>query len=269
MLSEHVMSGGILIPILHILSIDFLLILFIVLKFVLGLGACEITSNPNDFVAAISFADFGSQVPAKSSPACGTMIEVTAIGGTSPGKSVQVQILDKCEACKPGDVDLGEKAFEAISNLSAGRIAITWKKVGGSGSAPAPPAPPAQPPSQPPSQAPPAPAPAPPAAAPAPPAPSAPSAPSAAPSAASAPSPTSSPASSPPSGNQPSATQSTNSGNPPSAPAETVKNSNTIPPNIAPGFCANPFLPTVFVERQANAKKCRLRTELLQSVNCR
>ncbi|ORX86944.1 hypothetical protein K493DRAFT_193781, partial [Basidiobolus meristosporus CBS 931.73] len=45
---------------------------------------------------------------------------------TGPEGSVVVKIVDLCATCSPGDVDLTEAAFEKISEISKGRVEITW-----------------------------------------------------------------------------------------------------------------------------------------------
>ncbi|KAJ7761845.1 hypothetical protein B0H14DRAFT_2972967 [Mycena olivaceomarginata] len=46
---------------------------------------------------------------------------------THQGTSIQVQIVDRCAACKEGDIDLTPAAFTALAtNISIGRTDVTW-----------------------------------------------------------------------------------------------------------------------------------------------
>ncbi|KAF7373554.1 DPBB-1 domain-containing protein [Mycena sanguinolenta] len=42
------------------------------------------------------------------------------------GKSIQVQIVDRCVGCKEGDIDLTPAAFAALADMSLGRTDVTW-----------------------------------------------------------------------------------------------------------------------------------------------
>ncbi|KAJ7135101.1 hypothetical protein C8R46DRAFT_649613 [Mycena filopes] len=47
---------------------------------------------------------------------------------THGGKTIQVQIVDRCTACKVNDIDLTPAAFIALAgSLEAGRTGVTWK----------------------------------------------------------------------------------------------------------------------------------------------
>jgi len=46
---------------------------------------------------------------------------------THGGKSIQVQIVDRCAACEPGDIDLTPAAFSALADQSLGRTSVTWQ----------------------------------------------------------------------------------------------------------------------------------------------
>ncbi|CAG8510920.1 7807_t:CDS:2 [Paraglomus brasilianum] len=86
-----------------------------------GLGACGKTNNDNQFVGAISAHRFGNPPNPNNSPFCGRRVSVNG-----PKGSVIITLVDRCEGCKPGDLDLSPKAFKKIASLSDGRIQITW-----------------------------------------------------------------------------------------------------------------------------------------------
>ncbi|KAJ7140383.1 hypothetical protein C8R46DRAFT_1046899 [Mycena filopes] len=46
---------------------------------------------------------------------------------TYGGKSVQVQIVDRCPECKKGDIDMTKTAFSALADWHEGRVKVTWK----------------------------------------------------------------------------------------------------------------------------------------------
>jgi expansin len=85
-----------------------------------GAGNCSFDATPNDLmVAAMNHPDYGT------ADWCGACLEVTG----PQGNSVRVRVVDQCPECAVGDLDLSPQAFEMLSPLSAGRIAITWHEV--------------------------------------------------------------------------------------------------------------------------------------------
>jgi hypothetical protein len=91
-----------------------------------GLGACGITNNDNQYIAAASELLFDTYpgydgVNPNDNPLCGKM--VTASYG---GNSVQVAITDRCTACAITDLDFSPAAFLILAAESLGRIDITW-----------------------------------------------------------------------------------------------------------------------------------------------
>ncbi|KAJ7730360.1 hypothetical protein DFH07DRAFT_172789 [Mycena maculata] len=46
---------------------------------------------------------------------------------THGGKSIQVQIVDRCAGCEEGDIDLTPAAFAALADVSLGRTSVTWQ----------------------------------------------------------------------------------------------------------------------------------------------
>jgi expansin (peptidoglycan-binding protein) len=83
-----------------------------------GMGSCSFEVPADRRVAAIGAADYAKAAW------CGACVEVTG-----PRGRVVVQIVDRCPACKPGELDLSREAFAAIAPLEAGRVAISWRPV--------------------------------------------------------------------------------------------------------------------------------------------
>lgn len=85
-----------------------------------GTGACGFDASPDDLmVAAMNAADYDHAAW------CGACLEVTGPSGSK----VTVRVVDECPGCAHGDLDLSQQAFQALSPLAAGRIAITWREV--------------------------------------------------------------------------------------------------------------------------------------------
>jgi hypothetical protein len=81
-----------------------------------GLGACGWWNSDSDYIAAVSASLFDSQRP------CGRNIRVSY-----GGRSVTVQVVDRCAGCAWGDVDLTPAAFTAlVGSLDAGRVQGSW-----------------------------------------------------------------------------------------------------------------------------------------------
>ncbi|KAF8898662.1 RlpA-like double-psi beta-barrel-protein domain-containing protein-containing protein [Infundibulicybe gibba] len=92
-----------------------------------GLGSCGITNNDSQFIAAVSHLLYDSVpgyngVNPNTNPICGKFVNAQF-----EGKSVSVQITDRCEGCAFGDLDFSPAAFNTIADPGRGRISgITW-----------------------------------------------------------------------------------------------------------------------------------------------
>ncbi|KAF8560425.1 hypothetical protein OG21DRAFT_1430245 [Imleria badia] len=92
-----------------------------------GLGACGITNNNNQFIAAAAFGMFDNfpnyaGVNPNDNPICG--LNVIVYYG---GNQVTVTLTDRCAGCTdPTSLDLSPAAFQVLAPLSVGRISITW-----------------------------------------------------------------------------------------------------------------------------------------------
>jgi len=92
-----------------------------------GLGACGITNNDGQHIAAVShllfdtFPGYDGVNPNKN-PLC--QKTVTA---SYQGKSVQVTLTDRCVGCQITDLDFSPSAFSVLADQSVGRISgMTW-----------------------------------------------------------------------------------------------------------------------------------------------
>ncbi|XP_049933538.1 putative EG45-like domain containing protein 1 isoform X5 [Nymphaea colorata] len=90
--------------------------------------ACE-NEQPGTMYAAVGPSTFQNRA------ACGRRYSVTCIGGTNAvphpctGRSMTVTVVDRCEGCEPGHLDLSYDAFAAIANPDAGRVRIRYHRV--------------------------------------------------------------------------------------------------------------------------------------------
>jgi len=86
-----------------------------------GTGKCSFAKPATTplLVAAASHADYASVA------SCGTCVVVVG-----PDEAeILVRVVDRCPACKPGDLDLSHDAFELLAPLAKGRIPIRWLPV--------------------------------------------------------------------------------------------------------------------------------------------
>jgi len=92
-----------------------------------GLGACGITNNDGQYIAAVSHLFFDSYpgydgVNPNNNPMCGKTAIVTYNSVT-----ISVSLTDRCEACAYGDLDFSPTAFDQLADPSVGRISgMTW-----------------------------------------------------------------------------------------------------------------------------------------------
>ncbi|GJJ08850.1 hypothetical protein Clacol_003070 [Clathrus columnatus] len=92
-----------------------------------GLGACGITNNDNDLIAAASQHLFdiypGATANPNNNPICGKKVKLTY-----QGNSVAVTITDRCVACAQKDLDLSPAAFLKLAPFALGRLSGgTWE----------------------------------------------------------------------------------------------------------------------------------------------
>lgn len=92
-----------------------------------GLGSCGITNSATDMIAAVSW-EFYDSFPGyagtnpNNNPVCGKTVSVSY-----GGKTIQVQITDRCTGCQYGALDFSPKAFNMLADPSIGRISgVSW-----------------------------------------------------------------------------------------------------------------------------------------------
>ncbi|KAF8507575.1 expansin family protein [Hysterangium stoloniferum] len=92
-----------------------------------GLGACGIVNADTEYIAAVSKllydvvpGYFGTNP--NNNPICGKKVKATY-----QGKSVTVVITDRCEACRPTDLDFSPSAFNTLADPAIGRLSgVSW-----------------------------------------------------------------------------------------------------------------------------------------------
>ncbi|KNZ55742.1 uncharacterized protein VP01_2597g2 [Puccinia sorghi] len=92
-----------------------------------GMGACGIVSNDNSMIAAASrllFDSFpGATANPNLNPICGRKVRATY-----EGRSVEVEIVDRCEACAMHDLDFSPAAYDKLGAKELGRLhGMAWE----------------------------------------------------------------------------------------------------------------------------------------------
>ncbi|EIW81905.1 plant expansin [Coniophora puteana RWD-64-598 SS2] len=93
-----------------------------------GLGACGVVNKNTDFIAAVSHSLFDtypgySDGNPNDNPVCGKKINMHY-----GGKSVAVEVTDRCTGCATTSLDLSPSAFQHLASESAGRLhGMTWE----------------------------------------------------------------------------------------------------------------------------------------------
>ncbi|KIJ68365.1 hypothetical protein HYDPIDRAFT_146363 [Hydnomerulius pinastri MD-312] len=93
-----------------------------------GLGACGITNNDSQYIAAVShllfdtYPDYNGVNP-NDNPVCNRQVLATY---PPTGATVTVTITDRCTGCAITDLDFSPAAFNTLADPSLGRIPITW-----------------------------------------------------------------------------------------------------------------------------------------------
>lgn len=72
-------------------------------------------------VSHILFDAAANSSDPNSNPLCGRMIRVQR-----DGKSVDVEVVDRCVGCESEDLDLSPGAFEKLADEALGRVEGTW-----------------------------------------------------------------------------------------------------------------------------------------------
>jgi expansin (peptidoglycan-binding protein) len=92
-----------------------------------GLGACGITNDDQQHIAAVSHLLFDAfpgynDINPNNNPVCGRKIKISYLGA-----EVIVTVTDRCAACELTDLDLSPAAFQLLGALGIGRLfGATW-----------------------------------------------------------------------------------------------------------------------------------------------
>ncbi|CAG8680772.1 14576_t:CDS:2 [Acaulospora morrowiae] len=89
----------------------------------IGMGACGQQNTDQDLVAALPVSMFGNSPNNNPNLNKNCFRNATV---SHNGKSVTVTIVDICQGCKSGDLDLSPAAFCKLADPSEGRIPITY-----------------------------------------------------------------------------------------------------------------------------------------------
>jgi len=88
----------------------------------LGLTSCGQTYSDSDAVVALSHLVMNNGGNSNNNPLCGKTITITYNGITKTGK-----VVDTCEGCAAGNIDLSPSLFQAFAPESAGRVpGVSW-----------------------------------------------------------------------------------------------------------------------------------------------
>ncbi|ELQ35685.1 riboflavin aldehyde-forming enzyme [Pyricularia oryzae Y34] len=95
-----------------------------------GLGACGQNHDDEAMVVAVAHELFdeagGGDANPNNNRLCGRKIRVSADGG---GGAIEVEVVDRCEGCRPTDLDLSPAAFRRLADESRGRVKGEWQWV--------------------------------------------------------------------------------------------------------------------------------------------
>lgn len=89
-----------------------------------ALGACGLTNDGGDSIAAVSYIIFdavsvGSNPNAN--PLCGKKLRARR-----DGKSIDLTVVDRCTGCQPTDIDVPRSVFKDLASIDEGRVDIEW-----------------------------------------------------------------------------------------------------------------------------------------------
>ncbi|KAL8342809.1 hypothetical protein RB598_004262 [Gaeumannomyces tritici] len=92
-----------------------------------GLGACGGSHGGGDMIVAVARSVFDAAANEddgnpNNNPICGRRIRVERGDG-----SVDVAVVDRCEGCKPTDLDLSPSAFQRLAREEDGRVVGQWR----------------------------------------------------------------------------------------------------------------------------------------------
>lgn len=98
-----------------------------------GLGACGTWTQNSDLVCAVSHVIYDAAALSTNpndNPLCKLRLRLW-----HDGKSVDVQVVDRCDGCETTDIDVSPGAFQELANLEKGRVPLTWQLISDSSEA--------------------------------------------------------------------------------------------------------------------------------------
>lgn len=95
-----------------------------------GYGACGYENTPTDSICAVSHILWDAVLTSSNpndNPLCGKKIRITRYDPTKGGnRSVDVEVVDKCEGCAVTDLDLSLSMFTSLAEEAQGRVVGSW-----------------------------------------------------------------------------------------------------------------------------------------------
>lgn len=94
-----------------------------------GLGACGITSTPDQHIVAISHTVYDTKTPGgnpNANPLCGKKIRAQHTTASGQTRTIDLTVVDRCVGCKPNDLDTTEPTFGQLAPDGNGRTSVTW-----------------------------------------------------------------------------------------------------------------------------------------------
>ena len=96
-----------------------------------GIGACGVVSTSHDLICAVSMILYDAAQGSSSNPntnsLCGKKIRITRFDErVGANKSIDVEVVDRCVACKAEDLDLSYDAFDVLADRDLGRVKGSW-----------------------------------------------------------------------------------------------------------------------------------------------
>ncbi|XP_055351830.1 papain inhibitor-like [Paramacrobiotus metropolitanus] len=91
-----------------------------------AMGACGKVNHEDEMVVAVSKAQYGVHSNPNNAPVCSKCALVKAV---ESGEQVKVKVVDQCNGCASGAIDLSPAAFEKLADKDLGHIEVTWNYV--------------------------------------------------------------------------------------------------------------------------------------------
>jgi hypothetical protein len=94
-----------------------------------ALGACGVDSKETELVCAVSRIIYDAASVSSNpneNPLCGKMLRIQRTDASGTTRSIDVKVVDRCEACKAQDVDLSPTGFNLLADEALGRVTGSW-----------------------------------------------------------------------------------------------------------------------------------------------